>query len=89
LPLFAPTGLFLLVITLIQGLEHVFIPIEIMTTGGPANATNNLMYAVYQEGFRFFRAGMASALSVILIVVFGGLVYWQYRLLDRRITYER
>lgn len=89
LPLFAPTGLFLLVITLIQGLEHVFIPIDIMTSGGPANATNNLMYSIYLEGFRFFRAGMASALSVILIICFGGLVYWQYRLLDRRVTYDR
>jgi len=89
LPLFAPTGLFLFVITLIQGLDHVFIPIEIMTQGGPAGSTNNLMYGIYQEGFKYFRAGIASALSVILIVLFGGLVFWQYRLLDRRITYER
>lgn len=89
LPMFAPTGLFLFVITLIQGLEHVFIPIEVMTQGGPAGGTNNLMYGIYQEGFKYFRAGIASALSVILIVLFGGLVFWQYRLLDRRITYER
>ncbi|MBC7810857.1 MAG: sugar ABC transporter permease [Burkholderiales bacterium] len=89
LPLFAPTALFLLIITLIQGLEYVFVPIRVMTLGGPANASNNLMYAVYQEGFQNFRAGYASALSVMLIVLFGGLAFIQYRVLDRRVQYER
>lgn len=89
LPLFAPTGLFLLIVTLIQGLEYVFVPIRVMTLGGPANVSNNLMYAIYQEGFMNFRAGYASALSVMLIVLFGGLAYMQYRLLDRRVQYDR
>lgn len=89
LPLFAPTGLFLVIITLIGAMDAVFTPIRVMTEGGPNNATNNLMYAIFSEGFRFFRIGQASALSVILIVVFGGLIYWQYRLLDRRVSYER
>ncbi len=89
LPLFAPTMLFIFIITLIQGLDAVFTPIEVMTQGGPAGATNNLMYGIYQDGFKYFRAGMASALSVVLIVIFGGLIYLQYRLFDRRITYER
>jgi ABC-type sugar transport system permease subunit len=89
LPLFAPTGIFLFVITLIQGLEHLFVPIEVMTVGGPAGATNNIMYGIYQEGFKYFRAGYASALSVIMIILFGGLAVWQYRLLDRRVTYDR
>ena len=52
LPLFSPTALFLFIITLIQGLDQVFVPIEVMTRGGPSNATNNLMYAIYQEGFK-------------------------------------
>jgi len=89
LPLFAPTGLFLIVITLIGSLDAVFTPIRVMTEGGPNNATNNLMYAIYSEGFRFFRLGQASAMSVILIVVFGGLIFWQYRLLDRKVIYDR
>lgn len=89
LPLFAPTALFLFVITLIQGLDYVFVPIEVMTKGGPAGATNNLMYAIYQEGFKYFRTGVASALSAILIALFGGLIYWQYRLFDRTVSYDR
>ncbi len=89
LPLFAPTGLFILIITLIGALDAVFTPIRVLTEGGPNNATNNLMYAIYSEGFRFFRPGQASALSIILIVLFGGLIYWQYRLFDRNIQYDR
>ncbi|MCA9908800.1 MAG: sugar ABC transporter permease [Anaerolineae bacterium] len=89
LPLFAPTGLFILIITLIGALDSVFTPIRVMTEGGPNNATNNLMYAIYSEGFRFFRPGQASALSIILIILFGGLIYWQYRLFDRNVSYER
>lgn len=89
LPLFSPTALFLFIITLIQGLEQVFVPIEVMTRGGPSNATNNLMYAIYQEGFKYFRVGYASVLSIILIVLFGGLIYIQYRLLERTVEYDR
>ncbi|NWG17120.1 MAG: sugar ABC transporter permease [Chloroflexi bacterium] len=89
LPLFAPTLLFILIITLIGSLDAVFTPIRVLTEGGPNNATNNLMYAIYSEGFRYFRPGQASALSVILIVLFGGLIYWQYRLFDRNVIYDR
>ena len=89
LPLFAPTGLFLVTITLIGSLDAVFTPIRVLTEGGPNNATNNVMYVIYSEGFRFFRVGQAAALSVILIALFGAVIYWQYRLLDGRVTYER
>lgn len=89
LPLFAPTALFLFVITLIQGLEFTFVPIEVLTGGGPAGASSNLVYSIYEEGFKTFRIGMASAQSVVLIILFGGLVYLQYRLLERNVQYDR
>ena len=89
LPMFAPSALFLLVTTLLQSLEQVFIPIEVMTAGGPAGATNNLMYAVYQEGFKYFRAGRAAAESMLLIALFAGLILWQMRLMARSVSYDR
>jgi ABC-type sugar transport system permease subunit len=89
LPLFAPTLLFLFIITLVQGLDNVFTPIEVMTSGGPAGATTHLMYAIFQEGFRFFRAGHAAAMSVILIVLYSGLIFFQFRLFERNIQYDR
>lgn len=89
LPLFAPSAVFLITSSLLQSLEQVFIPIEVLTSGGPANATNNLMYNVYQEGFKFFRAGRAAASSVTLIALFAGLIWWQFRSFERRISYDR
>lgn len=89
LPLFGPSALFLFVITLIQGLEFTFVPIEVLTGGGPAGASSNLMYSIYQEGFKSFRIGVASAQSVVLIVLFGGLAYVQYRMLERNVHYDR
>ncbi len=89
LPLFAPSAIFLLVSTLLQSLEQVFVPIEVLTVGGPAGATDNLMYTVYNEGFKFFRAGRAAALSVLLIAAFAALIFWQFRLLEKRVSYER
>ncbi len=84
LPLFAPSALFLLVSALLQSMEQVFVPIDILTVGGPAGATDNLMYSVYQEAFKFFRAGQAAAQSVLLIAVFAGLIAWQFQLFERR-----
>ncbi len=89
LPLFGPSALFLFVITLIQGLEFTFVPIEVLTSGGPAGASSNLVYSIYQEGFKAFRIGVASAQSVILIILFGGLAYVQYRMLERNVQYDR
>lgn len=89
LPLFAPSAVFLITSSLLQSLEQAFIPIEVLTSGGPANATNNLMYNVYQEGFKFFRAGRAAASSALLIALFAGLIWWQFRSFERRISYDR
>lgn len=89
LPMFAPSAMFLFVSTMLQSLEQVFVPIEVLTVGGPASATDNLMYAVYQEAFKFFRAGRAAAQSVLLIALFAGLIFWQFRLFERRTNYDR
>jgi ABC-type sugar transport system permease subunit len=89
LPLFAPSALFLLITSVLQALPNALVPIQILTLGGPGNATNNLFYVVYQDAFEFFRAGRAGADGVLLIVLFAGLAVWQFRLLDRMVHYDR
>ncbi len=88
-PLLAPTLLFLALTTILQTLPNAFVPIQIMTRGGPNNASNNLLYDVYQTAFQFFQVGRASAEAVVLILLLGGAAIWQFRLLDRRIEYDR
>jgi ABC-type sugar transport system permease subunit len=68
LPLLRPTLLFVMVVTVIGSLQ-VFSPIFIMTQGGPANATNVVVYWVYITAFQFLRFGYATAQAVFLFLV--------------------
>jgi ABC-type sugar transport system permease subunit len=88
-PLLAPTTLFVLISTVIFTLQQTFTPIDILTEGGPQNGTTNLFYLVYQLAMRSFDIGQGAAGTVLL---FGGLlvlIWAKFRLLDRRVEYDR
>lgn len=80
LPMIAPMFLLVSMITVI-GSFQVFATIVILTGGGPGNATNVLVYYIYQQAFQRFEAGYASAGAVILfvIVMVLTLIQWQLR----------
>ena len=82
LPLLAPTTLLVTIITVIGSLQ-VFDHILLMTGGGPENATNVLVYYIYQQGFEFFDIGYASTLAVILFAVTLALTLAQWSLRRR------
>jgi multiple sugar transport system permease protein len=67
-PLLAPTTLVIMVITMI-GSFKVFDHIYLMTNGGPENGTLVLAFYIYQQGFKFFNTGYASALAMIMFVI--------------------
>jgi ABC-type sugar transport system permease subunit len=89
LPLLTPTLLFAALTTVLTALENAFVPVQILTLGGPSGASNNLIYAIFQDGFQFFQAGKASALSVVTLALFAGFAVWQFRMLERHVVYER
>ncbi len=68
LPGLAPTFLFVSVTTMI-GYFQVFAEPYVMTQGGPLGATRSLVLFMYEEGFRWWRMGMASAVAVLLLVI--------------------
>ena len=43
--------------------------IQVLTQGGPAGATRTLLYFYYQEAFRNFNTGKASAVALILVFI--------------------
>ncbi len=47
---------------------RLFDKVYAMTGGGPANATRTVSYFIYDEGFRYFNFGRASAASVYVLV---------------------
>lgn len=88
LPLVMPTLLFTIVTTILQSLDHAFVPIQMLSVGGPSGASSNLFYAIYQDAFQNFQAGRASALAVVYLAIFGGFAIWQFRMLERNTLYD-
>jgi ABC-type sugar transport system permease subunit len=79
-PLLRPTTSFVTVIALILSFQ-AFDFINIMTQGGPSNATNVLVFYIYQNGFQYFRLGFAAAIAVVMFVLVYGLsgaVTWAF-----------
>ena len=67
-PMLKPTTIYVLIITLTNAykmVDHLYI----MTKGGPGNATNVLLFYIYQTGFDYWDTGKASAMTVILVAV--------------------
>jgi len=89
IPLLMPTLLFVALTSILQALPNAFVPIEILTRGGPSDSSDNLLYTIYRDGFQFFQVGEASAEAVVTILLLGGAAIWQFRILDRSLNYER
>ncbi|GFZ78421.1 ABC transporter permease [Paenibacillus marchantiophytorum] len=68
LPLISPTTFFLLLITIIGGLQ-AFYQMALMTKGGPAFSTTTLTYYIYRSAFEFSDFSYASAIGVFLFLI--------------------
>lgn len=80
-PLLRRTTAFVLVADTVANFIF-FIPVLILTRGGPELSTNLMMYEVYRRGFIYGDLGASAAmLSIMLLVVFAivGLELWLFR----------
>ena len=85
LPLLRPIVLFVLVVATIQS-YNVFTQVYVMTSdiqGAPGRLVRVLVYDIYQNGFRYFKMGYASAESVILLLIVLFLTVFVFRLMGR------
>lgn len=87
IPIISPTLIFLIIMNTIYGFFGTFAMVDLMTKGGPAGATNILIYDLWRTAFQFYDFGFASAKSVILFVAVGMLMYVQFRVSDRYAYY--
>jgi sn-glycerol 3-phosphate transport system permease protein len=86
-PLLSPTTFFLLVVGLVYAFFDTFGIISAITQGGPATATETLVYKVYKDGVHNLDLGSSAAQSVILMVIVVGLTLLQFRFVERRVHY--
>ena len=68
IPMLAPTLFFVVVVTMI-GYLQLFTEPYVMTQGGPLRATTSLVLYMYEEGFRWWRLGVAAAIAFLLFVI--------------------
>ena len=87
LPLTSPTALYVFIVTFSFSLQWIVTPINMLTGGGPNNASNSLVYAIYQYAFKFFQSGMAAAVAIITLVIFLTVVIVEKEL-EKKVHYE-
>lgn len=68
LPLLKPTMLFVVVTSIISYLQ-AYVPVLVMTTGGPGTSTYLSSYLVYDQAFKQYNFGFASAISLFILVL--------------------
>ena len=78
-PQMMPTTLYILVITTINSFQ-CFALIQLLTSGGPKNATMTIMYYIYYNAFKLYRYGYGNAMGVILAIIIAILSAAQFRL---------
>lgn len=86
-PLLSPTTFFLLVVNVVYAFFDTFGIIHAVTRGGPARATETLVYKVFSDGFIGLDLGGSAAQSVVLMVIVISLTVVQFRYVERRVQY--
>ncbi len=87
LPMLGPTFGFVLPIALLNALTQVD-HVVTMTQGGPSDATNLLLYYIYQQAAQNYDTGLAASATVVSVAVLLALSLVSLRTLERRIYYE-
>ena len=82
------TGIYVLIMTIVQGLQYVYTPIKVITQGGPNYASSNAIYNAYQEAFVLYKIGTASAFAIITMILFIALLVLEFKFVERGVYYE-
>jgi sn-glycerol 3-phosphate transport system permease protein len=86
-PLLSPTAFFLLVVNVVYAFFDTFGIVDSTTQGGPGQATQILVYKIYQDGVQAMDLGGSAAQSVVLMVIVIALTVVQFRWVERKVQY--
>lgn len=78
-PQIMPTTLYILVITTINSFQ-VFALIQLLTSGGPNNSTNTIMYNIYYHAYKLNNYGYGNAMGILLALLIAVFSFVQFRL---------
>jgi multiple sugar transport system permease protein len=86
LPLLTPALLYVIVISTLGALQ-VFVPIYVLTRGGPVYSTMTVGYYIYNQLIFYGNTGTAAAAGLLLLIATVGLTYFQFRRFSQVIEY--
>ena len=86
-PLLSPTAFFLLVVNVVYAFFDTFAIVDATTQGGPAQATQTLVFKIYQDGVQALDLGGSAAQSVVLMIIVIALTVVQFRWVERKVQY--
>lgn len=86
-PLLMPTTFFVMINALLDAFKLID-PLFILTKGGPDNASNLLLYYIYETAFSFFDYSYAATLTVVLLAILIFLSLFQFLVIEKRIHYK-
>ena len=78
-PQLAPTTFFIIVMSVIGGLQGGFETARVMTTGGPAGTTTTVAYYIFNKAFEEYRLGYASAVTWVLFAVIFAITIFNWK----------
>jgi len=87
LPCIAPSVFLVTIITVIGSLK-VFAQIDTLTAGGPGTSSFVFVYYIYQQAFKYYKFGYASAISVVLFIIIVILTLVQWKMRKRWVYHE-
>jgi ABC-type sugar transport system permease subunit len=85
-PLVMPTSFFLLILSIINGFQ-VYTFVEVMTQGGPARATEVILYYLIRVGFEGGNVGLGSAVALFLFAILVAITVFKMVTLGRKVHY--
>jgi ABC-type sugar transport system permease subunit len=83
----SPTTFFMLITGVIRGFQAGFTNVYVLTGGGPAGATTTISYYIYNNAYRDYKLGYASAIAWFLFIFVAGVTIINWKYLGRRVHY--
>ncbi len=87
IPLLSPTTFFILVMSII-GSFQVFDIVYVLTSGGPLDSTKVLVFYLYENAFKYFEMGYASAVAYLMFAMIFILTLLQMKYFQKRVHYS-
>jgi len=87
IPMLGSTFFFLIVVDMLAAFQ-AFTQIHVLTSGGPLDSTNVLVFSIYREFYFNGAYGFAAAQAVMLFLIMLILTIFQFGVLEKRVFYD-